>query len=68
MSAAAKNFIFHTPQAYNAHNIIGDAHYSAVMVNLADIDTETLGAAHAFMEAVAGRYDMIGAILFGSRA
>lgn len=38
------------------------------MNNLTDIDTETLNATHAFMEAVAGRYDMIGAILFGSRA
>jgi predicted nucleotidyltransferase len=38
------------------------------MGNLADIDTETLSAAHAFIEAVAGRYDMIGAFLFGSRA
>lgn len=46
----------------------GDARYPAAMGNLADIDTETLNAAHAFMEAVAGRYDMIGAILFGSRA
>jgi antitoxin ChpS len=38
------------------------------MDNIADIDTETLGAAHAFMDAVASRYDMIGVILFGSRA
>lgn len=45
-----------------------NARYSAAMSNLTDIDVETLSAAHAFMEAVAGRYDMIGAILFGSRA
>jgi len=38
------------------------------MGNLSDIDTETLGATHAFMEAVKGRYTMIGAFLFGSRA
>ncbi|PKM14444.1 MAG: DNA polymerase III subunit beta [Gammaproteobacteria bacterium HGW-Gammaproteobacteria-2] len=38
------------------------------MGNSADIDADTLAAAHAFMAAVAGRYDMIGAILFGSRA
>lgn len=38
------------------------------MDNLADIDTETLNAARRFLRAVAGRYDMIGAILFGSRA
>lgn len=44
------------------------AHYSTDMANLTDIDIETLSAAHAFMEAVASRYDMIGAILFGSRA
>lgn len=38
------------------------------MGNFADIDNETLSAANAFMEAVARHYDMIGAILFGSRA
>ena len=38
------------------------------MSNLAEIDIETLSAARAFMKAVASRYDMIGAILFGSRA
>ena len=38
------------------------------MSSLADVDIDTLNAAHAFMEAVAGRYDMMGAILFGSRA
>lgn len=32
------------------------------------IDTETLKATHAFMVAVANRYDLAGAILFGSRA
>jgi predicted nucleotidyltransferase len=41
---------------------------TTTMGNVADIDTETLSAAHAFMEAVAIRYDMMGAILFGSRA
>lgn len=42
--------------------------HNSAMGNLSDIDVETLSAAHAFMEAVAQRYDMIGAILFGSRA
>ena len=32
------------------------------------IDTETLKATQAFMVAVANRYDLAGAILFGSRA
>ena len=34
----------------------------------ANIDMDTLKATHAFMKAVAGRYDVAGAILFGSRA
>lgn len=34
----------------------------------AEIDAATLDAAHAFLEAVANRYDLMGAILFGSRA
>lgn len=38
------------------------------MGSLADIDTETLSATQAFVELVANRFDMIGAILFGSRA
>jgi len=38
------------------------------MNSLTDIEPNTVTAAHAFMNAVAGRYDMIGAILFGSRA
>ncbi|MHB8454009.1 MAG: nucleotidyltransferase domain-containing protein [Acidiferrobacterales bacterium] len=38
------------------------------MNKLDDVDPKTIRAAHAFMEAVANRYDMIGAILFGSRA
>ncbi|HEX5393789.1 MAG TPA: nucleotidyltransferase domain-containing protein [Rhodocyclaceae bacterium] len=38
------------------------------MGSLADIDIQTLIAAHAFMKALEGRYDMAGAILFGSRA
>lgn len=38
------------------------------MNNLTDIDPKTISAVHAFMEAVANHYDMIGAILFGSRA
>ncbi len=38
------------------------------MGSIADIDAETLNAAHAFVERVAARYDMAGAILFGSRA
>ena len=46
----------------------GADRYSAVMGTLADIDADTLNATHAFMEAVADRYDVAGAILFGSRA
>ena len=42
--------------------------YSEAMGTLADIDVDTLNATHAFMEAVANRYDVAGAILFGSRA
>lgn len=38
------------------------------MGSVADIDPETLGAAHAFLERVAARYDLAGAYLFGSRA
>ena len=38
------------------------------MGNLTEIDSETLDAAQAFIRAVADRYDMMGAILFGSRA
>ena len=38
------------------------------MNTLTDIDVQTLDAAQAFMEAVAARYDIMGAILFGSRA
>jgi len=38
------------------------------MGSSADIDAETLNAAHAFLEMVAARYDMAGAFLFGSRA
>lgn len=38
------------------------------MGNVAEVDTETLSATRAFIGAVAGRYDIIGAILFGSRA
>lgn len=56
------------PKPEHVIDIPENARYSAAMGNLADIDVETLSAAHAFMEAVAGRYDMIGAILFGSRA
>lgn len=33
-----------------------------------DIDTETLNAARAFLDAVGKRYVTVGAILFGSRA
>ena len=44
------------------------APYSASMETLADIDKETLKAAHAFLAAVASRYDVLAAILFGSRA
>lgn len=38
------------------------------MGSLANIDSTTVRAAHAFMELVARRYDMTGAILYGSRA
>lgn len=38
------------------------------MDSIADIDPETLSAAHAFLEMVAARYDVAGAFLFGSRA
>lgn len=38
------------------------------MSSSSDIDTETLKATRAFMVAVANRYDLVGAILFGSRA
>lgn len=37
-------------------------------VSSTDIDTETLNAAQAFMGAVAVRYNLLGGILFGSRA
>lgn len=46
----------------------GAARYSAAMNSPAEIDAATLDAAHAFLEAVANRYDLMGAILFGSRA
>lgn len=35
---------------------------------LTEIDTATLAAIRAFMEVVAGRYDLMGGLLFGSRA
>ncbi|MDI3260338.1 MAG: nucleotidyltransferase domain-containing protein [Sinobacteraceae bacterium] len=38
------------------------------MGSIAGIDPETLGAARAFLNRVAARYDMAGAFLFGSRA
>ena len=38
------------------------------MGSIADIDPETLGAARAFLNRVAARYDVAGAFLFGSRA
>ncbi len=38
------------------------------MASLSDIDPETQRAAHAFLEKIAGRYELAGAILFGSRA
>jgi len=38
------------------------------MGSLADMDVETERAARAFLEKLSGRYDLIGAILFGSRA
>jgi len=42
--------------------------YPDAMRTLADIDAETLNATHAFVSAVARRYDLAGAILFGRRA
>src|ERR1035437_3192357 len=38
------------------------------MGSIADIDKETANATHAFIDKVAARYDLAGAILFGSRA
>lgn len=38
------------------------------MSTISDIDTATLGAARSFLRSVAQRYDVAGAILFGSRA
>lgn len=38
------------------------------MVLLADIDVDTEHAARAFITKVAGQYELVGAILFGSRA
>ena len=38
------------------------------MGSIADIDTETANATRAFIEKVAARYDVAGAILFGNRA
>jgi predicted nucleotidyltransferase len=38
------------------------------MGSIADIDREITNAARAFIEKVASRYDLAGAILFGSRA
>jgi len=38
------------------------------MRSIADIDRETANATRAFIEKVASRYDLAGAILFGSRA
>lgn len=35
---------------------------------MADMDKETANAMRAFIEKVAGNYDLVGAILFGSRA
>jgi hypothetical protein len=37
------------------------------MGSIADIDKETAYATRAFIEKVASRYDLAGAILFGSR-
>jgi len=39
-----------------------------LMNSIADIDKETVNATRAFIEKVAHRYDLAGAILFGSRA
>jgi predicted nucleotidyltransferase len=38
------------------------------MNSIADIDLDTANAARAFIDKVAGQYDLAGAILFGSRA
>jgi predicted nucleotidyltransferase len=38
------------------------------MGSIADIDYETERAVRAFIKKVAGHYDLVGAILFGSRA
>lgn len=38
------------------------------MGNMNDIDTDTLRAAQAFVRSLAGRYDITGAFLYGSRA
>lgn len=38
------------------------------MHSIADVDAETQMAVHAFIEKVAERYDLAGAMLFGSRA
>lgn len=38
------------------------------MTRPADIDAETLRAAHAFIRAARSRFDVAGAILYGSRA
>lgn len=38
------------------------------MRSIANIDSETLGAAQAFLKTVATQYDVAGALLFGSRA
>ena len=40
----------------------------STMGSIADIDRETANATRAFIEKVASRYDLAGAILFGSRA
>jgi len=39
-----------------------------IMGSMADIDRETANATRAFINLVASRYDLAGAILFGSRA
>lgn len=39
-----------------------------LMGSIADIDRETANATRAFIEKVASRYDLAGAILYGSRA
>ena len=43
-------------------------HREMDMRPITDIDTETEYAARIFMAKVAGQYDLVGAILFGSRA